>query len=406
LDVTKMGKYPTGPIPDRCFMSAATDSSMSQELAVHLLTSGRKGVARWNAWWKGHYRRTRPAFDLGGVNLAKAHLEEAFLFGVDLRGAMLRGANLHKANLNGALLDLADLMDANLMRASLNQAALKGARLDRAELYAANLRLADLTGADLRGASLQHASLARSRFVNARLDGCRVYGVSSWEVNLKGASQKGLVITPPGRPEITVDNLKLAQFIFLLLNNAEIRDVIDTITSKVVLILGRFTATRKRVLDALRESLRERGYSPVLFDFEKPGSRTYRETVSTLAHMSRFVIADLTDAKVVLQELEVIVKALPSVPVQPILQSRARASVVVPEDYGAYPWFLPPVRYRGAEDVTGGPLEEMVGAAEAMALSRRCPTGPAVAQGPPTPSRSGGRSEGARPSRASKRGVV
>ena len=60
-----------------------------------------------------------------------------------------------------------------------------------------------------------------------------------------------------------------------------------------VLILGRFTDERKAVLDALREELRRRDYTPVLFDFEKPRSRSTLETVSTLAHMARFVIADL-----------------------------------------------------------------------------------------------------------------
>jgi hypothetical protein len=50
--------------------------------------------------------------------------------------------------------------------------------------------------------------------------------------------------------------------------------VIDTITSKVVLILGRFTPERKSVLDAIRDQLRKRNYLPVLFDFEKPSNRT------------------------------------------------------------------------------------------------------------------------------------
>ena len=81
-------------------------------------------------------------------------------------------------------------------------------------------------------------------------------------------------------PEITVDNLEVAQFIYLLLNNERIRHVIDTITSKAVLILGRFTPERKAVLDALREELRKRDYLPVLFDFDKPASKDLTETVS------------------------------------------------------------------------------------------------------------------------------
>jgi hypothetical protein len=71
------------------------------------------------------------------------------------------------------------------------------------------------------------------------------------------------------------------EFISLLLNNEEIRDVIDTVTSKVVLILGSFTAEKKAVLDAIRENLRHRGYVPVMFDFEKPASKDATGTVET-----------------------------------------------------------------------------------------------------------------------------
>lgn len=57
----------------------------------------------------------------------------------------------------------------------------------------------------------------------------------------------------------------------------------------------------------------------VLFDFEKPRTQTTDETIFTLARMSRFVIADLTDAKSVLQELRSIVPNSPSVLIQPLL---------------------------------------------------------------------------------------
>ena len=133
--------------------------------------------------------------------------------------------------------------------------------------------------------------------------------------------QQDLVITPPGEPEVTVDNLEVAQFIYLLLHNEKLRDVIDTITSKVVLILGRFSPERKMVLDALRDKLRKRNYVPVVFDFEKPRSRTTINTITLLARMARFVIADISDAKSVLQELQAIVPESPKLPVQPIIVS-------------------------------------------------------------------------------------
>jgi hypothetical protein len=37
-----------------------------------------------------------------------------------------------------------------------------------------------------------------------------------------------LVITDGDEPEITVDTIEVAQFIYLLLHNQKIRDVIDT----------------------------------------------------------------------------------------------------------------------------------------------------------------------------------
>jgi len=91
--------------------------------------------------------------------------------------------------------------------------------------------------------------------------------VSAWRLKLEGAKQQNLVITRADELAITVDNIEVAQFIYLMLHNQKIRDVIDTITSKVVLILGRFTDERKAVLDALREELRKRNYLPILFDF-------------------------------------------------------------------------------------------------------------------------------------------
>ena len=50
-----------------------------------------------------------------------------------------------------------------------------------------------------------------------------------------------MTITTAREPEITVDNIEVAQFVYLLLHNQKIRDVIDTFCKKVVLILGRFT---------------------------------------------------------------------------------------------------------------------------------------------------------------------
>ena len=186
---------------------------------------------------------------------------------------------------------------------------------------AANLGEANLSGANLRHLPI----LVEADLTGADLTGCRIYGVSAWGLKVDGAKQQNLVITSPNEPDITVDNIEVAQFVYLLLHNEKVRDVIDTITSKAVLILGRFTDERKAVLDALREELRKRDYLPILFDFEKPRSRDTDETITLLARMARFIVADISDAKSVLQELRQLCRIFPRCPCNQ-LSSRCRRS--------------------------------------------------------------------------------
>jgi Pentapeptide repeats (8 copies) len=320
----------------------------------------KEGVGVWNQWRLEH-PEARPDFreadlreaDLRGANLSEANLSKvnlswANLRAADLRGADLREANLSAANLRGANLLAADLSAADLSRADLFEAEPRGANLSGANLSAANLLAANLSKADLNGADLTHATLVKTNLEGANLTACSVYGISAWNVRLEGAIQSNLVITPQDEAVIQVDNLEVAQFIYLLLNNEKIRDVIDTITSKVVLILGRFTPERKVVLDAIRKELRKRHYLPVLFDFEKPGNKDLTGTISTLAHMARFIIADLTDPSSVPHELAMVVPGT-VVPVQPIILEGQREYAMFVDLKRRYRWVMEPYQYKSME---------------------------------------------------------
>jgi hypothetical protein len=175
----------------------------------------KKGVAAWNAWRDGN-PYIRP--DLTGARLSRADLREA---------------NLSRANLWQARLSRADLSGANLRQA----------RLHRADLSGANLRQAKLSEANLSGVDLSYALLVNTDLTGADLTGCRIYGVSAWGLKLERTKQQNLVITSADEPAITVDNIEVAQFIYLLLHNQKIRDVITPVlitSTKVASIASRF----------------------------------------------------------------------------------------------------------------------------------------------------------------------
>lgn len=343
------------------------------------LNTLKQGVDAWNQWRKENpdiqpdlREAALASANLSKANLSSANLDEANLRSADLHEANLSGANLKEANLSAANLSKADLGFADFTFADLSKADLSAARLWKADLTAAKctganlttanlsiatLRETDFTMADLNGAELNYAILVETNLKDANLTGCSIYGISAWDVHLAGAIQANLVITLPNEPTITVDNLEIAQFLYLLLHNEKVREVIHTIDSNIVLILGRLTPDRKPALEAMRDGLRKQNYVPVLFDFEKPLSRDFTVMVSTLARIARFIIADLTSRKSISQELQSFVPHI-EVPVQALLSGSKNIYNLFPE-FKRYPWVLPGYRYKNLSDLRAS-LEEKV----------------------------------------------
>ena len=347
----------------------------------------KQGALPWNEWRKknpGVQPDLREASlagaSLRGANLSEANLEGAELAAIDLQEANLLGAtaveanlyeaNLHKADLGFADLTFAYLDNANLTSARLWKADLTAAKLTGANLAAANLtmtmlRETDFTGANLSEAVLDYAILVETNLQQANLTGCSVCGLSAWNIDLAGASQANLVVTFPGEPTIMVDTLEVAQLIYLLLNSRQIHEVITGITSNIVLILGRFTPERKPMLEAMRDGLRERRYTPMLLNFEKPLSRDFSQSLRTLARMAHFIIADLSLHKSIAQELRAI---LPDtrVAVQPLLNGTRRLYTLFP-DFKQYSYVLPAYRYNSLADLQAMLEEKVIKPAEEKA---------------------------------------
>jgi len=308
---------------------------------------------------------------LNRANLKGANLNRADLDGADLGGADLSGADLHEARLFRAHLDKASLSGANargayLRGASLIEASLVGVDLLGADLSEANLNRADLEGADLSGATLARTLFVNTNLVDAVLTGCRIHGISAWDLKLsEGTKQQDLVITPPDEPKVAVDNIEVAQFVYLLLDNEKIRDVIDTVGKKGVLLLGRFTEGRIVVLDRLRDELRKRGYLPIVFNFDKPETKDFTETVRILAGLSKFVIADLSGPKSAPYELGAIVSQT-MIPFQPIIAADETPFAMLQDLWINYPdRVFRPIHYSSFDALIASLDEKIIRPAEA-----------------------------------------
>jgi uncharacterized protein YjbI with pentapeptide repeats len=388
------------------------------------LTRLRGGAATWNAWRSAN-PGVRPDLsgadlrdaDLSSFDLRHALLRNAYLAGsrtyrdndhwTDLTNADLTDANLFDADWYGATLEGADLSRAKLSDATLDEAVLINARLDGAHLDGASLNMtrcsgasfvdadffqsaapaadfvgadftracfqgawfpdADMSGANLTSASLRGAVLTDVNLSGAILHDCDVYGVSAWRVDLTGASQSDLNISAYNSPRVTVDNLAVAQLVDLLIRNEQVRYVIDTVSTKVVLILGSFAPERKAILDQLRDRLRQLNFVPMMFDFACPARRDLSETISTLAHIARCIIVDLTDAKGVCQELKHIVPQLPSVNVLPLVASGSEVYAMF-EHLTRYSWVRPVLEYS-----EHGPFDDTTLDALSAFIESSCP---------------------------------
>ena len=295
--------------------------------------------ATWNRWRRNYYGRpnlSNANFSYGYLTASDMDLYACDLIGVEFVGAILAGSILIEADLRGAQFQAAHIMDS-----SFDSANLTGANLARIHLLRCSLR-------------------------NAILTDCEVYGLSAWDVDLIGAHQSNLTISDPHGHKLTVENIEIAQFIYLLLKSEKLRTVIDALTSKMVLILGRFTSERKAVLDAVKTKLTDQGYYPVIFDFDKPASRDLTETVSTLAHLSRFIIADLSDPRAIPHELASIVPTL-AIPVQPIIIKSQKPYAMFLDFQKKYHWVLATYQYTDIEDLVSNLAEQIVTPAEIKA---------------------------------------
>ena len=186
-------------------------------------------------------------------------------------------------------------------------------------------------------------------------------GISAWNLKLsERTKQQDLVITPLHEPKVTRDNIEIAQSVYLLLHNAKLRDVIDTIGRKGALLLGRFTEDRIAVLERLRDELRRRGYLPIVFNFDKPETKDVTKTVRLFAGLSKFGIADITNPESAPLELQATVPEI-RVPFRPIIEEGEKSFAMLQDLWSKHrEWLFEPIHYSSVEALIASLDEKII----------------------------------------------
>jgi hypothetical protein len=226
-----------------------------------------------------------------------------------------------------------------------------------------NLSLARLAGALLTDCSLNRADLEGSDLRGVYMWGCSYWGVSlddkTKQSDIRITSDFDWVdfaMTRESRRraranadfDITIDDLRVADFMWQIRDYPErVADMINAATGKLVLLLGRFTGPQRTILDTvMAPTLTRHRYIPMVFDFQPPRNRDVIESVAILAGLSRFVIADLTDARSTPLESQLLAPML-AIPFFPVVRRGHRIFSMFGDLQRKYPWVQPPQIYRG-----------------------------------------------------------
>jgi len=114
--------------------------------------------------------------------------------------------------------------------------------------------------------------------------------------------------------------------------------------------------------NALRDELRRHNLVPVLFDFNIPADRDITETVTLIARMARFIVADLTDPASIPLELQAISPHV-AVPIRSLVRKDQKPFSMF-KDLLKYPWVLPPYEYSDLDELLANLHEEVIVPAE------------------------------------------
>ncbi|MGQ0801356.1 MAG: pentapeptide repeat-containing protein [Pseudomarimonas sp.] len=276
-------------------------------------------------------------FDQASIISSSTFDDEGEMSGV-LRDARFDGTKLAQVDFGPIFAERADFNRANL-----NEVTFRGTKLARARFIGSRL-----TRVNFLGTSLKEAVFVRNSLTNCKLDEVLVTGVAAWNNKYDEASSDQQRCIIDDHLPLRIRNIETAQLIDQVCDG-KFANAVNEMTGCAVLLLGRFDKAGRERLDVLRRGLEEQGYLPLIFEFVPPTDRTVTETVVLLAHMVKFIVADLSDPRSVGHELRSIIPTL-GVPVVPVISANQDAYSMF-GDYWRYDWVLDIVRYGSTQEL-------------------------------------------------------
>ena len=175
-----------------------------------------------------------------------------------------------------------------------------------------------------------------------------------------------MVITPRNEPEVTVDNIEVAQFVYLLLHNEKIRHVIDTVGKK-----GRASARAvhrgqdRAFWSGSAMNSASAATCPSSSTSTSRRRRTSPRPCGLLAGLSKFVIADITNPKSAPLELQATVPEI-MVPFRPIIEEGEKPFAMLQDLWSKHrDWVFEPIYYSSVDALIASLDEKIIRPAEA-----------------------------------------
>ncbi len=227
--------------------------------------------------------------DFSGIQMNNVSIFNAFAEGLNVQNATITGCHFEEGDFSRANFSNTIFINTKFNKTILTDASFNGATFINCNLNRANLANADFSLKEIRETV--------------------VYGISAWDLKTTPEmKQSKLVIEKSyelysdiiasGRIPMMVDDIEMAQFVYYLSSHKKMRNMINILNSKGVLLLGQFRDGGLERLYKLMDWLKERNYTPMLFDFDRPENLDYTETVITMAGLSKFILADLSGGSV------------------------------------------------------------------------------------------------------------